>query len=364
MTELPLWSTSKSLGVMADVKVEELPFQEFVTDTLLSEDEYVDFEKLPIENPVMAPFAMPLGRGRGVYAAEQRTYRFKPAYVILDDAIDPLKPLTFQAGVDPSMLDKFRRLTPMQRKEVLRARITAAHVRAWHRRKEWLRARAIIDGKVTLSGPDYPETLVDFQRDAGHTITLGSGARFGDSGISAFDFIQARIDQMNDAEFGGMPTKVWMGNLVWAYLRKDSEFLAHMDLTKRGNNVTIERGLVTGAKKGGKVFKVGEMSVGGNSGTVVELWVHNGTYKETPTSSAVRMVGSKQMVFTAEPEDVKIIECFGRIVDEDANYEAIPLFPKNYKTGDAVKTEHIRHTSSPIAVPVNPNATASATVLP
>ncbi len=102
--------------------------------------------------------------------------------------------------------------------------------------------------------------------------------------------------------------------------------------------------------------------MGGNSGHQIPLIVDNRTY-EADDGTQTRYLGTKQMLFTASPARINGYECFGRIVDQDAEYEAIPLFPKNYTTGDDVKTQHISHKSSPLSVPINPNATAVANVL-
>lgn len=51
------------------------------------------------------------------------------------------------------------------------------------------------------------------------------------------------------------------------------------------------------------------------------------------------------------------------IVDKDAGYQALPLFPKNFETGERVKVENVSVESAPLFVPINPNATYKATVL-
>lgn len=353
-----LWDTHRSLGVFRATRPTPQYWLPMFTQQINSTDEYIDFEKLPIETRVLAAFAMPLARGASVYNDKARTFRVKPAYIKLDDSIDPLKPLVKQAGIDNSMLAPAT-ITPMQRLELLKMAIAASHRRAIDLRWDWLAAKAIVDGKVTLTGKDYPTTLVDFGRNANHTIALGSGARFGDSGVSARSFIQTVFDMVNDAEFGGVVTRITMGGAVWSYLSKDAEFLAHMDLNTKGGAITIERGLTIG-----KIFKVGEMNVGGASGQSIELWVNNETYVDPVTGATERYVGSKQMVFTSDAAAIQGYRCFGRIIDQDADYEPLAVFPKNYEEqiGD-IKVQRISHKSAPLMLPVNPDATASATVL-
>ncbi len=356
-----LWSTRKSLGLMRDVKVENWYFNQFFPNQLLSTEEWVDFEKLPIMKRKLAPFVLPLARGRGVWEDSQRSYRFKPAYSIVEETIDPLMPLTFQPGLGQSAFD-MNRLTPMQRLDLIRASMLSAMITSMQRRHEWMRARAIIDAGYTISGPDYPTTTINFGRAAGHTVTLGSGARFGESGVSIVDFFQSVVDTMNNAEFGGVPARATMGSAVAAVMRKDAEVLKHLDLFLAGGTITVQRGLVSGAANGGKVYKFGEMRIGGASGAVIELWVNDEVYLDD-AGATQRYLGANQVVFTADASSIMGYQAFGRIVDRDAEYQAVPMFPKSFFTGDDVKSEHMSIKSSPLMVPINPNATFKATVL-
>lgn len=347
-----LWDTRRSLGVFRATDPAPQYWTPWFTRQINSTDEYIDFEKLPVPSRKLAAFALPLARGASAYDDSVRTFRVKPAYIKMDDAVDPLKPLVKQAGIDPSMLD-VSRLTPMQRLELIKVAIAAAHRRAIELRWDWLCARALIDGKVTLTGAEYPTTLVDFGRAAGHTVTLTDGTRIGDAGIKALDVIQARCDTMNDAEFGAMPTRITMGGSVWSVLREDAGILAHLDTQTKGGVHTIDRGL-----NAGKIFPVGELSIGGQSGQKIELWVNNETYIDPVSGASTRYLGAREMVFTGSPESIMGFQCFGRIIDQDAGYEALDVFAKNYteQSGD-ITVQRISHKSSPLMVPVNPDAT-------
>lgn len=355
-----LWQTHTLLGVMRDVKVEEWYFGQFFTRGMTSEDEYIDLEKLPILSRKLAPFVRPLGRGRSVYTDSQRVQRFKPAYVIVEEDISPLDGLTFMAGIDRSMLAGNKQLGVMQRRALLKAAKTEAALRAVERRWEWMRARSIIDGKFTATYDTGESVLVDFQRAAGHTQTLTSGNRFGDSGVSILDYIQSVVDTMNNAEFGGMPTRITMGGGVAAIIRRDQEILSHMDRFVEGGSVRVDRGVVSGVANGGQIYKFGELFIGGASGQSIELWVNNATYMDNQGNQQ-RYLANNQMLFTGTPDSIMGYECYGRIIDLDAQFQALPIFPKNFTTGDDVKVEHISMKSAPLMVPINPNATFLAT---
>lgn len=354
-----LWDTNQFLGVWRDVEPEPLVWTEYFQNEILSEDEYIDFEKMPIQGRKLAPFVMPLARGGSVYDDTATGYRFKPAYVKLEDRIDPLMPLTRRVGIDANMTQMPVNLSPEQRLFLIRSAMTAEHLRAYDRTLNYMAALAVRDGKITLKGKDYPETLVDFQRDAGHTITLGAGARFGDAGVSIVDFFQSVLDTMTQAAFGAVPVKATMGGAVWAVMRKDAEFKEHLDKNYAGGNITYERGLVSGEQR----YKVGEMQIGGGSGAKIELWVDNTTYVDQVTGATTRYIGSKQILFTGAPAAFNGFQAFGRIIDRAAGWAPMRIFPKNWVTQGDVEVEYITHKGAPLMVPINPNASLLANVL-
>lgn len=356
---LEIWDTSRFLGVFRDVKPDPLYWTQWFPYELRSTDEWIDFEKMPVQGRKLAPFVMPLARGPSVYEDTGTGFRFKPAYIKLEDQIDPLMPLRRRVGIDQNMSQMPVQLTPAQRLTLIKAAMIESHVRAINRRWNWMAATALRDGMVTLSGENYPTTLVDFKRAANHTITLTGGDRFGETGVSIVDFFQLVVDRMSNADFGGVPVRATMGGGVWAIMRKDEEVLKHLDKNLSGGNIRVERGLVSGDP----VFKAGEMTIGGQSGQVIELWVDNSTYIDPETNAAARYIGNHQILFTSTAEAVAGTRAFGRIVDRAANWEALPIFPKNWVSTGDVEVEYITHKSAPLFVPINPNATLLANVI-
>jgi hypothetical protein len=351
-----LWQSRRFLGAFRALKPETRYYGQFFTSQMRSTDEWIDFEKLPIRSRKMADFVKPMGRGRGVFTDKVRGFRFKPANIVVEDAIDPLRPLTFQPGIDSSILEPSK-LTPMQRHGLIKLQMMGEFLDAVERRWEWMRCKAINDGKVTITYLDGTSVLVDFQRAANHTEVLTNGNYWGDSGVSILGHVERIIDTMTSAEFGGMPTRITMGGGAASIVRKDDEIKEHMDVNVKGGRHTVDRTLAPADK----VYKFGELFVGGNSGQSIELWVNNETY-QTADGTEVRYLGNNEIVATSTPSAINGYECFGRIVDKDAGYEAIPVFPKNFETGDRVKTENLSAESAPLFVPINPNATYKATV--
>lgn len=357
-----LWDTNTFLGVYRDMKADPMYWMQWFPNVAETDATgYIDFEKMPIEGRKLAPFVLPLARGKSIYDDSATAYRFKPAYVKTEDQIDPLMPLTRRVGIDSNASQLPVTLSPGQRLNLIRAAMTASHVRAHNRTRNYMAAVALRDGKITLTGDDYPTTLVDFQRAANHTIVLGAGSRFGEAGVSIVDFFQLVIDRMSTADFGGVPTRATMGGAVWSVIRKDTEFKDHMDVNYRNPTITIDRGLV--APAGELVFKVGEMSIGGGSGQTIELWVDNSTYLDPVTKAVTRYIGNNQILFTGTPAAVNGHQAYGAIISRAAEWRSLPLFGMNWVGPKPLEVEYITHDSAPLMVPVNPNATLLATVL-
>lgn len=341
-----LWDTHTLLGVYREMD----PPSSYWLDLLFnnemdSTDEYIDFEKIPRVGRKLAPFVAPMAQGRAIYEEGSTMARFKPSYVRPSDPVSPSRVLRRRPG---ALLGPDAG-TPQGRYDAIKADIIAYHRVAIERRWEWLAARAVIDGKVVIEGPDYPSQLVDFGRAAGHTVVLGNGARWGDAGVSIVDSIQGFVDLMHAAVFGGAPNRLTIGTDVWKVMRGNAELLAQMDLTRRGNDVDIKTGLLP----------AGEARFVGSLGPTLDVWVYNDYYHDN--NVATPFMSSKDIVLTGP--NVEGYRCYGAIQDLHAQFQALAIFPRNYVTTGDVAIEQIVTQSAPLMVPVNPNATLKATVV-
>lgn len=352
-----VWDFRKSMAVLRDMKPIPSFWLPMFSRQFESTNEKIEFDKLPLEGRRLAPFVMPLAGGRPVWKDSVKVSNFKPAYIKPKDAIDPTMPLTRTPGIDRPFLNDAR-ITPEQRRTLIKLAISRAHVSAIERRWEWMACKAIVDAKVDIVGEDYPAAHIDFGRNADQTIVKGSGTRWGDAGVSIFDDVQLWCDKMFNAAFGGIPTRMVMGPDVWKVVQKNEEFMKHMDTNFRDPRATIERGVVSPEA----VVNVGRMNIGGSGGAVIELYLYRDTYIDD-NNAEVPFMSSKDVVLVASPERIYGVRCFGAIVDPHSNYRAVPIYARNWlETGDPA-CEYILHQSAPLMVPVNPNATLKATVV-
>lgn len=343
--QVNLYDTSTLLGVYQDVApVSSYWLNLCFGSIVVSDDEYIDFEKL-VENRKLAPLVIPTSQGVGIYDKASSVTRLKPAYVKPKDAVSPSRLIKKSAESGGVLLAN---QTPQQRGNAIVADIIRTHANAIDRREEWLAAGAILDGKVTLKGDNYPEAIVDFGRAANHTVVLGSGARWGDSGVSIIDNIQTWVDRVKKAPFGGIVNRITVGVDVWAVMRKDAELLKLLDTTIRGSNDVLNRSLRTGE----------EAELVGRLGNL-EVWVYSGYYQDA-SGAAVNYMSPKDIVLTGP--NVMGVRAYGAILDHDANLQALRVFPKMWKQPDP-SVMYIMHQSAPLMVPVNTNNTLKATVL-
>lgn len=337
-----LWSTHTLLAVMREVEVpvsnywRSLCFPNVMTST----DEYIDLEKIPAAGRKLAPFVAPMAQGRPIFEEGTRVARFKPSYVKALDPVTPGRALTRRPG---SILSQGP-LNPQANYDAIKTDILAYHRTAVERVHEWLAAKAIIEGKVTIQGDDMPARLVDFQRAAGQDVINASGTRWGDSGVSIIDSVEADMTTMHDAAFGGAPTRMTIGTAAWAVLRKSPEFKDLMDLNFRGSDVDIVRG----------ILQPGEVRYVGNLGrTGLDIYVYNDWYQNA--GQRVPFMDPRDVVYTSP--NVQGYQCFGAIQDVYAGFQAIPVFPRNWINIGDPAVEHLLTQSAPLMVPVNPNAT-------
>lgn len=341
-----IWDTRTLLDVYRELR----PAPNYWLDLLfpnemLFDSEYIEFEKIPRAGRKLAPFVVPMAQGRAIFEERSQAARFRPAYLKPSDPVSPMRALSRRPGSLLAPGDS----TMAARYEAIKSDILQYHRYAVERRWEWMAAQAALNGTVVVDGDDYPAVTVDFGRAAGHTITLGVGARWGDSGVSILDLIQTWADTMHAAAFGGAPTRITVGTSAWAVMRKDTEVVAEMSTQRRGTDVDVKTGLIG----------TGEVRYVGNLGGGIDVYVYNDYYESA--GSAVAIMDPRDVVLTGPA--VNGWRCFGAIMDVNAMFQAVPIYARNYVTTGDVAIEQIVTQSAPLMVPVNPNATLRARVL-
>lgn len=265
-----LYDTDTLLGLYREVQEPSTYWRNLCFNSVITfEDEYIDFEKIR-EGRKLAPLVVPTVQGRAVYSEASSVTRLKAAYVKPKESVSPGRVIKRRPGEN---LFAQNSLSPQARYNAIIGDILRVHRETIDRREEWLAAQAIINGKITLSGPDYPTRVVDFGRDAQHTITLGVGARWGDAGVKPMTDIQTWIDRVRRAQFGGPVNRLTVGSAVLPVLLADADVLKQLDTQTRGTNADLN----TGLRAGEYVEYIGKL------GPNLELWVNSDFYEDPDT---------------------------------------------------------------------------------
>lgn len=344
-----IYDTSTLLGTMRHMESPSNYWLGLCFGTTMQFDtEEIDFSKIQ-ENRKIAPLVVPTAQGVPIYSAAEERASVKPAYVKPKDAVSASRVIRRAAGFGE--LNSSQPMSPQQRYQAIVADILRQHREAIERRWEWMASEAIQDGAVTLEDENYPRKVVDFQRDAGHTVTLTVGNRWGDSGVSIIGLLETWKKTMRRAKHGGVPNRITVGTDVWDVMRADAELreLLNADYRAQNNGMNMNLGVMDGLD----VEYVGKIS-----GTM-EVYVYS-DYYELADGSVTDFMSAKDIVMTGP--NVSGVRCFGAIQDVEAGFQPLAIFPKMWNQNDPSAT-FVMSQSAPLMVPINPNATFKATVV-
>lgn len=311
----------------------------------VSTDEWIYFEKLT-ETRRLAPFVIPLAQGRPMMTQGENISRFKPSYIKAKDPISPERALKKRPGED---LFTPAALTPFARYLQILGDILRVHRQGIENRMEWLTSQVALYGKVTISGQDYPTTLIDFQRDPSHTITLsGAGVVWTDEDAPIVDNLNSWVEKIRRAKFGGPVTRITIGKNVVGPFLKNKQVQATRNLLIRGTDGVPPASIRQGDYSE-MIFKFGNYEVWTTSDWYEK---NDGTIGEYMDPDGVLLTGP----------NANFVECYGAILDDDAQLQALPVFAKQWKNHDPAVT-FVMTQSSPLVAVVNPDNTLFAKVV-
>lgn len=306
--------------------------------------EYIEFEKISRKR-IIAPLVVPTAQGRPIYSKGSKVTRVRPAYVKPKDAVNESEII----GRQPGSLLGNTQPSKQQSFDARVADITAEHRKAIERRWEWMASKAILDGAVTLVDNDYPQVVVDFERNASHTITLTGGDLWDSGTQDILGDLNAWIMMLRDAKHGGPANRLTVGVDAWAAMSADPVIQEMLDTTVRGTSADLNRGILSGQR----VERLGTLGNG------IEVYLYQ-DYYETASGTAVDFMDPRDVVLTGS--SVEGVQCFGAILDHKAQFQALPIFPKMWDENDPPVT-FIMSQSAPLMVPVNPDNTLRARVV-
>jgi len=325
----------------------------FYPNSHMSEQEEIMFDKIDATREI-APFMLPNMPGRPIYkGVGERIESFKPAYTKPKDPVRPGQALKLQPG---ELTKRLALMTPEARYNSKVIEITGFHRDAITRLWEYMGARSVIDGSITINyavdaGTPAQAVTIDFGRDAGHTITKAGGSQWGDAGIFAWDDIQAWYDLAASAEFGAAPTDILMGSKAYAAFMADADVQAKLNKDLRGNeSVNLNLGLI-------EKDPLNPFTLVGGFGSV-RVWLVSGIGNTFKSNGSTVDILKKNEVLLAS-RAVNGVKAFGAILDAAADIQPADIFSKMWDENDP-SARFIMSQSAPLMIPVNTNATVKA----
>lgn len=336
-----LYDTNVLVGVVQSlIRPQSFLLDTFFPQVINSDTKAISFDVILGKRRV-SPFVSPLVQGKVVKSRQVKVNTFEPAYVKDKRVIDPTRPIARQVGeqIGGGVI------SAQQREQAAIAFEMEDQTDMLTRRQELMAADALLDGIEIIVGEDFPSVSIDFGRDAALTVTLTSTARWGETGVSPADSLEA-WGTLIVQKSGAAPTDIVFTPEAWALFIADDKVKNAVFFPRSG-----ESNFEFGAQPiEGAMFK----GVWGS----YRLWVYNSWYVddndvEQRVLPAYTVIMGSKMIDGAR--------CFGAILDPKAGYKAMEFFPSSWITDDPAQ-RWLMLQSAPLMVPTRPNASFCATV--
>jgi hypothetical protein len=296
----------------------------------------------------MAPFVSPVVEGRVMRVRGSTMKSFRPAYVKPKFAVRPTEVLKRRPG------ESFGgSLSPAQRFELAKAQALMDQDEMIDNRVEWMIMEILKNGTLTVSGDDYPTSVVDYGRSAGNTITLVGTELWSNIASHPYDSLEAANTAAMNADHGGPVTDVYMNGTTYAVLKNHADSKGTnglLDTNLRGSNTTINRDPMM-------ISDEMEPFVVGTTG-IFTLYIDPRQY-ENDAGSIVPYLTDGQVLMTSAA--VRGVQGYGAIMDNDM-LAAVRSFPKLWKNEDPSVTYAMTQ-SAPLPIAKRINASLLMNVL-
>lgn len=306
------------------------------------------WEKLQSRKRGLAPFILPTNTGRPVFKRQGSDAKLiRPAYMKPRDAVVPQEQFNRRPGDLYTDVPR----TPQQNRDAEVVEILEQHRTVIDRRKEWMAARTVIDGQVTIEYLDGPTETINWDRDSNLTHIKTT-----DLWTTSYDIVgdlQEYRDRGTRARFGGTHTRLIVGREVWPVMRRNEEFMKLMDLNLRNGDVSLRRSLIP------TVGPQGDLAVFVGMIENLEVWVYHDFYEDDDGNEVPFMNPRDIVLLTGDPGGVM---GYGAILDHDANLQALEIFIKMWMDNDPSGVNILTQCNAITLMPT-PNRTFHARVV-
>lgn len=342
-----IYDTNSLIGVVPNLKVaQNFLLDSFFPNIVEADSEYVSID-VDVGKRRMAPFVSPLVEGKMVEQRRYQTNVFKPAYIKDKRAPDLRKPVRRMIGERIG-----GDLTGIERQMANLVFEMEDQIDILNRRLEWMAAQALLSGTVLITGEGFPDTLVDFGRDATLTVALTGGALWSPANIAAGTATPAdNLEQWSQQvlqKSGGLCRDLVFTTSAWNAFKKDPEVkqtIWYAGQGGEGNLVNVGTQIARGAQLKGQWGQY-------------RLWLYNDWYVDD--NNVEQPMLPDGYVIMAGP-DLMGTRAFGQILDPTFNYGPMAYAPKTWVQEDPAQ-QFMMMQSSPIVIPSRVNGSLAAKV--
>jgi len=316
----------------------------FLLDTFFKSVEvsagaYVDIDIFK-EKRRLAPFVKPIAQGKLDERQGFTTYTFKPPYLKPKRVIKPDEVLNNRAMGDTIYMGK----SPQQRAAETLMKDLEDMRSMVIRREEWMAAKALETGTITVSGDGY-DSEIDFLRTAGHTIAVGTITAWTEDTAEPLTNLKTwkRLIQTNS---GLVPDVIIMGYTAW------DAFIEHASVQSLLDNRRIIMGqidpkmLPSGAEYQGDILGMPIF-------TYAETYISDAGATEYYVPAKKIFMGSTRL---------RAVRHYAAIQDLEAGFASVQYFPKSWVVEDP-SSRIVMLQSSPLTALHEPDATLCAEVV-
>lgn len=306
------------------------------------ETESVHFDRL-LADRRLAPLVSPLAPGKIQQPRGFQVETLIPAYLKPKNKVEASQVMRRRAGEA-----RGGTMSPGERRAAQLNDYLLAQRMKIDRRLEWMASSVLRTGQLILVSDDYPAVTVNYRRNAGHTIQLSGGLRWGENGVSPYDNVQVWIDLVGTTSNSAVNVIV-MDSKAWSLYIADPKAEKALDRTL-GQTSAVQLGLQAGLP-GSPTYK-------GRIGDV-EFYVYNDLF-EADDGSTQQLIPDFTVMLISQG-GVEGAQLFGAIQDPRNNFGAARYFAKNWIDEDPAG-EFVMTQSAPVLGPRRIDACACATV--
>lgn len=317
----------------------------FTRPPIYSTDEKIYFDVIDGARR-LAPYVSPVVQGKVMEHRGFSTRVFEPPYLKPKSVVDPNQHMFTRMAGEPIGGNR----SPEERRAIRIRQILEDHESAITDREEMQCMEALRLGQVTVSGEGYGTVVLSFGRNPLQTIVLGPALSWNNAGIDPLTDIRTWARLVFDNS-GSKPRAVYCGTAAWDAL------LARLTAPQQEILFNSLRGSESRAELGPKLpdYIAYEGRIGDfDFYTVSQMF-------QDENGNPVPLLPPEEIVMVSEAIEGQ--RAYAAIRDPRAGYAAVRAFPKNWIEEDPAQ-EYVMTQSAPLMVPMRPNASLGARVLP